>query len=168
MVLLCLQKCMKGKKRELVFDSDEEKNLKKKVKKYKKFFLYLDIKCKILYDELVLLKLFDSMVVDNELKSVNRGKILGKKFIIFMLIKCVFMIKLEKLKKGNFWFRDCVFLFDFWLFQEDVVLCVMVYEYGFNWSLVSEIFYGMIVGGVYRGRYCYFVYCCERYREFMQ
>ncbi|KAG5398759.1 hypothetical protein IGI04_020573 [Brassica rapa subsp. trilocularis] len=163
-----LQKRMKGKKRELVFDSDEEKNSKKKAKKHKKSLSHSDIKCKTPHDELVPSKPSDSMAVDNELKPANRGKTLGKKFIISMPIKRVLMIKPEKLKKGNLWSRDCVPSPDSWLPQEDAVLCAMVHEYGSNWSLVSETLYGMTAGGAYRGRHRHPAYCCERYRELMQ
>ncbi|CAH8359897.1 unnamed protein product [Eruca vesicaria subsp. sativa] len=166
-----LQKRMKGKKRELVFDTEEEKSSKKKAKKHKKSLSHSDIKCKqqnAFHDELVLSKPSDSVAVDNELKPANRGKTSGKKFIISMPIKRVLMIKPEKLKKGNLWSRDCVPSPDSWLPQEDAILCAMVHEYGTNWSLVSETLYGMTAGGAYRGRHRHPAYCCERYRELMQ
>ncbi|CAN8259575.1 unnamed protein product [Cochlearia groenlandica] len=162
---------MKRKKRELIVDTEEESTSKKKAKKHKKSLSHSDIKNKqhsALHDDLVSSKPSSSMAVDNELKLANRGKTTGKKFITFMPIKRVLMIKPEKLKKGNLWSRDCVPSPDSWLPQEDAILCAMVHEYGTNWSLASETIYGMTAGGAYRGRYRHPVYCCERYRELIQ
>ncbi|XP_023642511.1 protein PHOTOPERIOD-INDEPENDENT EARLY FLOWERING 1 isoform X1 [Capsella rubella] len=162
---------MKGKKRDLIVDTEEEKTSKKKAKKHKKSHLNSDIKYKqprALHDELEPSKPPDSMVVDNELKLTNRSKTIGKKFITSMPIKRVLMIKPEKLKKGNLWSRDCVPSPDSWLPQENAILCAMVHEYGPNWSLVSGTLYGMTAGGAYRGRYRHPAYCCERYRELVQ
>ncbi|ANM64835.1 SNF2 domain-containing protein / helicase domain-containing protein [Arabidopsis thaliana] len=162
---------MKGKKRDLIVDTDEEKTSKKKAKKHKKSLPNSDIKYKqtsALLDELEPSKPSDSMVVDNELKLTNRGKTVGKKFITSMPIKRVLMIKPEKLKKGNLWSRDCVPSPDSWLPQEDAILCAMVHEYGPNWNFVSGTLYGMTAGGAYRGRYRHPAYCCERYRELIQ
>ncbi|XP_024015773.1 protein PHOTOPERIOD-INDEPENDENT EARLY FLOWERING 1 isoform X2 [Eutrema salsugineum] len=162
---------MKGKKRELIVDTEEEKTSTKKAKKHKKSLSHSDIKYKeqsAPHDELVPSKPSDSMAADNELKPANRGKTIGKKSITSMPIKRVLMIKPEKLKKGNLWSRDCVPPPDSWLPQEDAILCAMVHEYGPNWSLVSETLYGMAAGGAYRGRYRHPAYCCERYRELIQ
>ncbi|CAL9220576.1 unnamed protein product [Arabidopsis halleri] len=162
---------MKGKKRDLIVDTEEEKTSQKKAKKHKKSIPNSDIKYKqtsALLEELEPSKQSDSMVVDNELKLTNRGKTIGKKFITSMPIKRVLMIKPEKLKKGNLWSRDCVPSPDSWLPQEDAILCAMVHEYGPNWNLVSGTLYGMTAGGAYRGRYRHPAYCCERYRELIQ
>ncbi|KAG7581718.1 Myb-like domain [Arabidopsis suecica] len=162
---------MKGKKRGLIVDTEEEKTSQKKAKKHKKSLPNSDIKYKqtsALLEELEPSKPSDSMVVDNESKLTNRGKTIGKKFITSMPIKRVLMIKPEKLKKGNLWSRDCVPSPDSWLPQEDAILCAMVHEYGPNWNLVSGTLYGMTAGGAYRGRYRHPAYCCERYRELIQ
>ncbi|XP_019092213.1 PREDICTED: protein PHOTOPERIOD-INDEPENDENT EARLY FLOWERING 1-like [Camelina sativa] len=162
---------MKGKKRDLIVDTEEENTSKKKAKKHKKSLPNSDIKYKqpsALHDELEPSKPPDSMVVDNEMKLTSRGKTIGKKSITSMPIKRVLMIKPEKLKKGNLWSRDCVPSPDSWLPQEDAILCAMVHEYGPNWSFVSGTLYGMTAGGAYRGRYRHPAFCCERYRELIQ
>ena len=64
--------------------------------------------------------------------------------------------------------KDCIPPADFWLPQEDAILCAVVHEYGPNWSLVSETLYGMSGGGSYRGRYRHPVHCCERFGELFQ
>lgn len=92
----------------------------------------------------------------------------GKISITPMPVKRIWMIKPEKLKKGNHWSKDCIPSPDFWLPQEDTILCAVVHEYGPNWSLVSETLYGMTAGGSYRGRYRHPVHCCERFRELFQ
>nr|XP_024935444.2 protein PHOTOPERIOD-INDEPENDENT EARLY FLOWERING 1 isoform X3 [Ziziphus jujuba var. spinosa] len=107
-------------------------------------------------------------VFDSEQKPVSRSKMGGKISITPMSLKRVLMIKPEKLKKGNIWSRDCVPSPDFWLPQEDAILCAVVHEYGPHWSLVSEVLYGMTAGGFYRGRYRHPVHCCERFRELIQ
>lgn len=107
-------------------------------------------------------------VVDFDHKPINRSKTGGKIFITSMPIKRVLLIKPEKLKKGNIWSRDYIPAPDFWLPQEDAVLCAVVHEYGPHWSLVSETLYGMTAGGFYRGRYRHPAHCCERYRELIQ
>ncbi|XP_010557228.1 PREDICTED: protein PHOTOPERIOD-INDEPENDENT EARLY FLOWERING 1 isoform X2 [Tarenaya hassleriana] len=164
----------KCKKRELVVDTEDEKTSKKKPKKPKKSLPDLSLsdakynQSSELYVDFMLSKQSDSMVVDNELKPASRNKIMGKVSITSMPIKRVLLIKPEKLKKGNLWSRDCVPLPDFWLPQEDAILCAMVHEYGPNWSMISDNLYGMAAGGAYRGRCRHPAYCCERYRELVQ
>ncbi|KAF9604006.1 hypothetical protein IFM89_039360 [Coptis chinensis] len=81
-------------------------------------------------------------------KPVNRSKMGGKVYITVMPVKRILVIKPEKLKKkGNIWSRDCNASPDSWMSQEDVILCAVVHEYGSNWSLVSDILYGMTAGG---------------------
>lgn len=111
----------------------------------------------------------ESRVIDVEFKPLSRSK-MGKKISITpMPVKRVMTIKPEKLKKkGNIWSKDCFPVPDFWLPQEDAILCAAVHEYGANWRLVSEILYGMPTGGLYRGRYRHPVHCCERFRELIQ
>ena len=93
----------------------------------------------------------------------------GKISITPMPVKRVLTIKPEKFKKkGNIWSRDCLPSPDFWMPEEDAMLCVLVHEYGPHWSLVSETLYGMTAGGLYRGRYRHPVHCCERFRELIQ
>lgn len=107
--------------------------------------------------------------IDQELKAANRGKSGGKISIATMPMKRVYTIKPEKLKKrGSVWSNDCLPSPDFWLPQEDAVLCALVHEYGPNWSLVSDTLYGMTAGGLYRGRFCHPAVCCERFRELVQ
>lgn len=101
-------------------------------------------------------------------KPVNRGKTGIKISITSMPVKRVMTIRLEKLKKGSIWPNDCVPVPDSWLSSEDAVLCAVVHEYGVNWSLASEVLYGMTAGGFYRGIVRHPVHCCERYRELVQ
>ncbi|KAK9748335.1 hypothetical protein RND81_02G050600 [Saponaria officinalis] len=106
---------------------------------------------------------------DIELKPASRAKIGGKISIPALPMKRVYTIKPEKLKKkGNMWSSDCFPSPDSWLPQEDAVLCALVHEYGPNWSLTSDIIYGMTAGGLYRGRFRHPVVCCERFRELVQ
>ncbi|XP_071911485.1 protein PHOTOPERIOD-INDEPENDENT EARLY FLOWERING 1-like isoform X3 [Coffea arabica] len=152
---------------------DEERSTKKS-KKFKK----APEMCSSVLDSNMLGKLqndtkysrqCESRVVDVELKSVSRSKIGKKVSIIPMPVKRVMTIRPEKLKKkGNMWPKDCFPVPDFWSPQEDAILCAAVHEYGANWSLVSEMLYGMSTGGLYRGRYRYPVHCCERFRELIQ
>ncbi|PSR84545.1 Protein PHOTOPERIOD-INDEPENDENT EARLY FLOWERING like [Actinidia chinensis var. chinensis] len=93
----------------------------------------------------------------------------GKISITPMPVKRVLTIKPEKFKKkGNIWSRDCLPSPDFWIPEDDAMLCVLVHEYGPHWSLVCETLYGMTTGGLYRGRYRHSVHCCERFRELIQ
>ncbi|XP_043806971.1 protein PHOTOPERIOD-INDEPENDENT EARLY FLOWERING 1 isoform X4 [Manihot esculenta] len=119
-------------------------------------------------DESVELKPCENMVADHEQRQAGRSKMGGRISITAMPVKRVLMIKPEKLKKGNFWSRDCVPSPDSWLPQEDAILCAVVHEYGPHWSLACETLYGMTAGGFYRGRYRHPVHCCERYRELIQ
>ncbi|CAA3015086.1 PHOTOPERIOD-INDEPENDENT EARLY FLOWERING 1 isoform X1 [Olea europaea subsp. europaea] len=106
---------------------------------------------------------------DVESKPTSKSKMGAKLSISVMSQKQVFTIKPEKLKrKGNIWFKDCFPSPDFWSSQEDATLCAIVHEYGPNWSLASEILYGMTAGGSYRGRFRHPVHCCERFRELIQ
>ncbi|CAI9765682.1 unnamed protein product [Fraxinus pennsylvanica] len=106
---------------------------------------------------------------DFESKQTSKGNIGGKLSISVMPQKWVFTIKPDKFKKkGNIWFKDCFPSPDFWSSQEDATLCAVVHEYGPNWSLASEILYGMTAGGSYRGRFRHPVHCCERFRELIQ
>lgn len=151
----------------------EEKTSKKKSKKLKKSTLEIcpsefDTNLSTMeHDEVTESKPCES-VVDFEHKPVSRSKMGGKISITSMPVKRVLMIKPEKLKKGNIWSRDCIPPPDFWLSQEDAILCAVVHEYGPYWSLVSDILYGMTAGGFYRGRYRHPVHCCERFRELIQ
>lgn len=161
------------KKRKQAPWSDEERSTKKS----KKFRKAPEMRSSVL-DSKMVGKLQDETkdsrqcerrVVDVELKSVGRSKIGKKVSIIPMPVKRVMTIRPEKLKKkGNMWPKDCFPAPDFWSPQEDAMLCAAVHEYGANWSLVSEILYGMSTGGLYRGRYRYPVHCCERFRELIQ
>ncbi|GMN55899.1 hypothetical protein TIFTF001_025008 [Ficus carica] len=163
----------KRKKADILTDGDEEKTSKKKSKKLKKAPvqicpLDLDTDFPVMQnDEPTDSKPFESLV-EYEQKPVSRSKMGGKISITPMPIKRVLMIKPEKLKKGNIWSRDCVPSPDVWLSQEDAILCAVVHEYGAQWSLVSEILYGMTAGGFYRGIYRHPVHCCERFRELVQ
>ncbi|XP_031278129.1 protein PHOTOPERIOD-INDEPENDENT EARLY FLOWERING 1-like [Pistacia vera] len=156
----------KRKKAELaLYDEEEkEKSSKKKSKKFKK----AHPERYHLHDSSIEVKPCESAAVDLEQKPASRSKTGGKISIAAMPVKRVLMIKPEKLKKGNVWSRDCVPSPDFWLPQEDAILCAVVHEYGPHWSLVSETLYGMTAGGVYRGRYRHPVHCCERFRELIQ
>lgn len=165
----------KRKKAELALYDDEEreKSSKKKSKKLKKSLPTRspDSDSKLSrkrYDDSTELKTSESMFIDFEQKSASRSKMGGKISITAMPVKRVLMIKPEKLKRGNVWSRDCVPSPDVWLPQEDAILCAVVHEYGPNWSLVSDILYGMTAGGYYRGRYRHPVHCCERFRELIQ
>ncbi|XP_050371450.1 protein PHOTOPERIOD-INDEPENDENT EARLY FLOWERING 1 isoform X2 [Argentina anserina] len=151
----------------------EEKSSKKKSKKLKKSHLEIctpefDTSVSSLHHlEASELKSCDS-VVEFEHKPTSRTKMGGKISITAMPVKRVLMIKPEKLKKGNIWSRDCIPSPDFWLSQEDAILCAVVHEYGPFWSLVSETLYGMTSGGFYRGRFRHPIHCCERFRELIQ
>ncbi|KAI3826232.1 hypothetical protein L1987_00277 [Smallanthus sonchifolius] len=101
-------------------------------------------------------------------KPINRSKTGLKISIASMPVKRVMTIRLEKLKKGSIWPNDCFPVPDFWLSSEDAVLCAVVHEYGVNWSLASDVLYGMTAGGFYRGIVRHPVHCCERYRELVQ
>ncbi|CAI9097423.1 OLC1v1033851C2 [Oldenlandia corymbosa var. corymbosa] len=108
----------------------------------------------------------ESSAVDADLKLANRSKV-GKKISITpMPLKRVLTIKAEKPKKKGTLSKDP--LPDFWLPQEDAALCAAVDEYGPNWSLVSEILYGISSGGRFRGRYRHPVHCSDRFRELVQ
>ncbi|KAG2686940.1 hypothetical protein I3760_09G030300 [Carya illinoinensis] len=163
----------KRKKAESALDVEEGKSLKKKLKKLKKppseqCPLDLDSNLSgMQHDEPVYSRPCDS-VVDIEQKTASRSRMGGKVSITTMPVKRVLMIKPEKLKKANIWSRECVPSPDFWLPQEDAILCAVVHEYGPHWSLVSETLYGMTAGGRYRGRYRHPVHCCERFRELIQ
>ncbi|KAL5741842.1 hypothetical protein ACOSP7_028574 [Xanthoceras sorbifolium] len=155
-------------------DEENEKSSKKKSKKLKKT---LPERCSFVingnlsrkrHEDSIELKPCESAFVDLEQKPASRSKMGGKISITAMPVKRVLMIKPEKLKKGNVWSRDCVPPPDFWLPQEDAILCAVVHEYGPHWSLVSETLYGMTAGGFYRGRYRHPVHCCERFRELIQ
>ncbi|XP_058771334.1 protein PHOTOPERIOD-INDEPENDENT EARLY FLOWERING 1 isoform X2 [Vicia villosa] len=161
----------KRKKSKLITDGEEEKRFKKS-KKYKRDSLDnydsdLESNSIDMQDEHAESDPCKSLVV-LEQKTVGRSKMGGKISITPMPVKRVFMIKAEKLKKGNIWYRDCIPSADFWLPQEDAILCAVVHEYGPNWSFVSEMLYGMTAGGAYRGRYRHPVHCCERFRELFQ
>lgn len=163
----------KRKKAETTLDCEQGKTSKKKSKKLKKTppeICPLDLDSNLSgmqHDEPMDPKPCES-VVDVEQKSTSRSRMGGKVSITTMPVKRVLMIKPEKLKKANIWSRDCVPSPDFWLPQEDAILCAMVHEYGPQWSLVSETLYGMTAGGFYRGRYRHPVHCCERFRELVQ
>ncbi|PRQ30525.1 putative DNA helicase chromatin remodeling SNF2 family [Rosa chinensis] len=151
----------------------EDKISKKKSKKLKKSHLEISTSefdtsvSSVQHVEASELKPCES-VVEFEHKPISRTKMGGKISITAMPVKRVLMIKPEKLKKGNIWSRDCIPSPDFWLSQEDAILCAVVHEYGPYWSLVSETLYGMTAGGFYRGRYRHPIHCCERFRELIQ
>ncbi|XP_044486357.1 protein PHOTOPERIOD-INDEPENDENT EARLY FLOWERING 1 isoform X4 [Mangifera indica] len=155
----------KRKKAELVLYDEEDKD--KSSKKSKKLKKAHPERCHLL-DDSTESKSCEGATVDLEQKPANRSKTGGKISITAMPVKRVLMIKPEKPKKGNVWSRDFVPSPDFWLPQEDAILCAVVHEYGPNWSLVSETLYGMTAGGTYRGRYRHPVHCCERFRELFQ
>lgn len=160
----------KRKKDELFEDPDEETSSKKS-KKHDPPGNSVDLDCKPSgkkQEESVDSKTLDYMDVDREQKTVGRSRMGGKISITSLPIKRVFTIRPEKLKKGNIWSRDCVPSPDMWLPQEDAVLCAVVHEYGFNWSLVADTLYGMTAGGFYRGRYRNPIHCCERFRDLIQ
>ncbi|XP_027363680.1 protein PHOTOPERIOD-INDEPENDENT EARLY FLOWERING 1 isoform X2 [Abrus precatorius] len=160
----------KRKKSKLTMDGVEEKRLKKSKKtKRDHHDIYasdLESNSLVVQDEHGESKMCESLV-DLEQKT-SRSKIGGKISITQIPGKRIWTIKPEKLKKGNHWSKDCIPSTDFWLPQEDVILCAVVHEYGPNWSLVSETLYGMTAGGAYRGRYRHPVHCCERFRELFQ
>lgn len=162
----------KRKKAELSLDSESGKSLKKKSKKLKKNIVdtfpqdHPNVSG-VQYDEAMEVKPRENGV-DLEHKVVGRNRMGGKISITSMPVKRVLTIKPEKLKKGNIWSRDCVPSPDFWLPQEDAILCAMVHEYGTHWSMISSTLYSMTAGGFYRGRYRHPVHCCERYRELVQ
>ncbi|XP_052172511.1 protein PHOTOPERIOD-INDEPENDENT EARLY FLOWERING 1 isoform X2 [Diospyros lotus] len=161
------------KKRKSAPDCDEQKSIKKS-KKFKRATEIStvdpdsDMFSKQL-DEQKDSKLCES-IVDLDQKPISKSKMNGKIYITSMPVKRVMTIKQpEKFKKkGNIWSRDTFPSPDFWLPQEDAILCALVHEYGPNWSLVSETLYGMPAGGFYRGRYRHPVHCCERFRELIQ
>ncbi|MFS7908575.1 putative DNA helicase chromatin remodeling SNF2 family [Helianthus anomalus] len=109
----------------------------------------------------------DNREVDHK-PIINRSKTGIKISITSMPVKRVMTIRLEKLKKGSIWPNDCFPVPDSWLPSEDSVLCAIVHEYGVNWSLASDVLYGMTAGGFYRGIVRHPVHCCERYRELVQ
>ncbi|KAL1533985.1 Pharynx and intestine in excess protein 1 [Salvia divinorum] len=119
-------------------------------------------------DELKDLKICDNGYFDNE-KQINRNRARGKLSILVMPLKRIFTIKPEKLKKkGNIWSKDFLPSPDLWSPKEDAALCAAIHEYGPNWNLASEILYGMIDGGSYRGRFRHPIHCSERLRELIQ
>ncbi|XP_061364443.1 protein PHOTOPERIOD-INDEPENDENT EARLY FLOWERING 1 isoform X2 [Gastrolobium bilobum] len=161
----------KRKKSKLTTDGEEEKRLTKS-KKAKRDPLDictsdLEYNSLVVLDEHAESKQRENMV-DFEQKTGSRSKLGGKISITPMPVKRILMIKPEKLKKGSLWSKDCIPPADFWLPHEDAILCAVVHEYGPNWSLVSEMLYGMTAGGSYRGRYRHPVHCCERFRELFQ
>ncbi|EPS61370.1 hypothetical protein M569_13427 [Genlisea aurea] len=149
-------------------DDDEHKsaNRSKRLKtasEQKKMVLYSK-PCSRNQDEL-----FDDDTVDLGSKYSNRiNKVRAKLSISMVPPRRVFTIKPEKVKrKGNFYSRD-FFSPDLWSPTEDALLCALVHEYGLNWSLASDIMYGLTAGGSYRGRFHHHVHCCERFRDLMQ
>ncbi|CAN6689036.1 unnamed protein product [Malus baccata var. baccata] len=162
----------KRKKAEVI-PVGEEKSSKKKSKKLKKSTLEIcptefDTNLSTMdHDEVTESKPCESMV-EFDHKPASRSKMGGKISITSMPVKRILLIKPEKLKKGNIWSRDCIPSPDFWLSQEDAMLCAVVHEYGPHWSLVSDVLYGMTAGGFYRGRYRHPIHCCERFRELIQ
>lgn len=109
----------------------------------------------------------NNLEVDNK-PIVNRSKTGIKISILSMPVKRVMTIRLEKLKKGSIWPNDCFPTPDSWLSSEDAALCAVVHEYGVNWSMASDVLFGMTAGGFYRGIVRHPVHCCERYRELVQ
>lgn len=152
---------------EEVFTRKKSKKSKKDIRKSSHFILSPEIDTQ--HEEDKELKGGDIMVTDVDHKPVSRSKMGGKISITVMPVKRVLVIKPEKLnKKGNIWSRGCNVSPDSWSSSEDAVLCAVVHEYGTNWSLVSDILYGMTAGGSYRGRCHHPVHCCERFRELFQ
>ncbi|PKA63188.1 DNA helicase INO80 [Apostasia shenzhenica] len=99
-------------------------------------------------------------------KSANRSKMGGKVSITIMPQKRVMVVKPKKFKKkGHVWSKDYFPPTDYWLTQEDAILCALVHEYGTNWTLVSDALYSFPCGGCYRGLFRHPVHCCERFRE---
>ncbi|KAF5743891.1 protein PHOTOPERIOD-INDEPENDENT EARLY FLOWERING 1 isoform X2 [Tripterygium wilfordii] len=157
----------KRKKTEITVEEEKHSKKFKKIKKGLEVDSKFNLSGKQHYNFMEL-KSCESMVLDLEKRHPSRSKMGGKISITTMPLKRVLMIKPEKLKKGNLWSRDCVPSPDFWLSQEDAILCAVVHEYGPHWNLVSDILYGMTAGGFYRGRYRHPVHCCERFRELVQ
>ncbi|CAJ1967449.1 unnamed protein product [Sphenostylis stenocarpa] len=161
----------KRKKSKLTTDGEEDKRHKKS-KKFKRDppdFYSSDFESNslVLHYEHAELKTCESLV-DLEQRTSGRSKMGGKISITPMPVKRIWTIKPEKLKKGNQWSKDCIPFADFWLAQEDAILCAVVHEYGPNWCLVSDVLNSMTGGGSYRGRYRHPVHCCERFRELFQ
>ncbi|KAK7392807.1 hypothetical protein VNO78_21255 [Psophocarpus tetragonolobus] len=161
----------KRKKSKLSTDGEEERRLKKSKKSKRDpsdiYASDLESNSLVVHDEHAESRTSESLV-DLEQKTASRNKMGGKISINAVPVKQIWTIKSEKLKKGNHWLKDCIPSADFWLPQEDAILCAVVHEYGPNWSLVSETLYGMTAGGSYRGRYRHPVHCCERFRELFQ
>lgn len=161
------------KKRKKAVDDGEIK-ISKKSKKIKKNSepVLLDIDSNSLpepqdeHKELKLSGSSNNLEVDH--KPINKSRTGIKISIASMPLKRVMTIRLEKLKKGSIWPNDCFPAPDSWLSSEDAVLCAIVHEYGVNWSLASDVLYGMTAGGFYRGILRHPVHCCERYRELVQ
>lgn len=108
----------------------------------------------------------EDRVNDIDLKHTNRSKMGGKVSITVMPLKRVMVVKPEKSKKkGHIWSKDYFSPTDYWLAQEDAILCALVHEYGTNWTLVSDVLYSMPGGGCYRGFFRHPAHCCERFRE---
>ncbi|PIA31865.1 hypothetical protein AQUCO_04700010v1 [Aquilegia coerulea] len=164
----------KRKKAQGALEMDEEKRKSKKSKKPKKdknksSHYLLDSKMDKQYNDGKESKGSDTVVNDLDHKPVSRSKMGGKISITAMPVKRILVIKPEKLnKKGSIWSRGCNVSPDSWSSQEDAILCAVVHEYGSNWSLVSDVLYGMNAGGFYRGRFHHPVHCCERFRELFQ
>ncbi|CAA0837477.1 Protein PHOTOPERIOD-INDEPENDENT EARLY FLOWERING 1 [Striga hermonthica] len=114
-------------------------------------------------------KVCDNGVVDLESKQIIKNKAQGKLTIPVMPLKRFFTIKPDKSKKkGAVWSKDFTPSPDIWSPKEDALLCGVVHEYGPNWNLASEILYGLVAGGSYRGRFRYPVHCSQRFRELIQ
>ncbi|GER52476.1 helicase [Striga asiatica] len=154
-------------------DDDEPKSRKKKHKKLKaselgNILMYPKPSSKhqnIHKDS----KVCDNGVVDLESKQISKNKAQGKLTIPVMPLKRFFTIKPDKSKKkGAVWSKDFFPSPDIWSPKEDAVLCRTVYEYGPNWNLASEILYGSVAGGSYRGRFRHPVHCSERFRDLIQ
>ncbi|KAH9624629.1 hypothetical protein KSS87_000784 [Heliosperma pusillum] len=165
----------KRKKDDMAPTAEEEKIPKIKFKKPKKTALVMKLgptesnALSISHEELKDARPVEDGGEDIELKLTGRAKNGVKILIPALPMKRIYTIKPEKLKKkGNMWSSDGFPLPDSWLPQEDAVLCALVHEYGPNWSLVSDIIYGMTAGGLYRGRFRHPVLCCERFRELVQ
>lgn len=159
---------MKKRKRPVY---DTEVKISKKPKKFKKYPEPSPLEpdsSSLPDDEPKDLKLTEISNLEIDHRPISRSKTGLKIFINSMPLKRVMTIRLEKQKKGNIWFNGCIQSPDSWLSSEDAVLCASVHEYGVNWSLVSDILYGMAPGGVYRGIVRHPVHCCERYRELVQ
>ncbi|XP_054803873.1 protein PHOTOPERIOD-INDEPENDENT EARLY FLOWERING 1 isoform X2 [Prosopis cineraria] len=160
----------KRKKPKFIADGEEEKTIKKSKKTKRAADICASDSDNALLglpDEHAESKQYEGMI-ESEQKPPSRSKMGGKITITPMPVKRILTIKPEKMKKGNAWSKDGVPSADFWLPQEDAILCAIVHEYGSNWSLVSETLYGMTAGGSYRGRYRHAVHCCERFRELVQ